>query len=262
MKRLPGTRVKIRVKNVSKSFIGEFGERIDALHNVTFDVYENEFFCILGPSGCGKTTLLRIIAGLERPDTGYVEVDGRRVSEPLRRVGYIPQDYSLFPWRTVLGNVEFGLEVLGVPERERRRIAQKYIDLVGLSGFERLFPKELSGGMKQKVAIARALAISPVMLLLDEPFADLDAQTRMYMQREILRIWNEEQITVLFVTHSVEEAVFLADRILLLTARPGRVKKIIKVGLERPRRRTSEEFVSLVSKILHLLEEELHEQLV
>lgn len=249
-------KVKIEVSNVSKTFIGEYGQRIEALRNVSFKVYEGEFLTVVGPSGCGKTTLLRVIAGLEKPDEGYVKIDGKIVDGPASGLGYIPQEFSLFPWRTVVGNIEFGLEVNGVPKAERKRIVKRLIGLVGLEGFEKSFPKELSGGMKQKVAIARALAIDPIVLLLDEPFANLDAQTRSYMQREFLRIWHEHRKTVIFVTHHIEEAVYLADRIILLSSRPGRVKMELKINLPRPRIVTSPEFVNVRAKLLKELEED------
>ncbi len=248
--------VKIEVVNVSKTFTGEYGQKVEALRDVSFKVYEGEFLTVVGPSGCGKTTLLRIIAGLEKPDKGYVKIDGKKVESPVNGLGYIPQDFSLFPWRTVIGNIEFGLEVNGVSRDERKKIVKELIGLVGLEGFENSFPKELSGGMKQKVAIARALAIDPIVLLLDEPFANLDAQTRSYMQRELERIWHEHKKTVIFVTHHIEEAIYLADRIILLSSRPGKVKMELKIDLPRPRIITSPEFVSIRAKLLKEMEEE------
>jgi len=247
-------KVKIEVVNISKTFIGEYGQRVEALSNVSFKVYEGEFLTVVGPSGCGKTTLLRIIAGLEKPDEGYVKIDGKIVDGPVPGLGYIPQEFSLFPWRTVAGNIEFGLEVNGVPKIERVKVVKKLISLVGLEGFENSFPKELSGGMKQKVAIARALAIDPIVLLLDEPFANLDAQTRSYMQRELVRIWYKHRKTVIFVTHHLEEAIYLADRIILLSSRPGKVKMELKIDLPRPRVVTSPEFVEIRAWLLKEME--------
>lgn len=224
---------RLSIRNLKKEFNGTL-----AIENVSFEVDDGEFMCIVGPSGCGKTTILRLVAGLEPPTGGEIYLDGKPVTSPGAELGFVFQEYALFPWRDVKGNVEFGLEIRGMEKHERSRIAQKYIDTVGLTGFEKYYPKELSGGMKQRVGIARAFANEPQLLLMDEPFGSLDAQTRNLMQGELLKIWEREHRTVLFVTHSVDEAVYLADRIIVMSARPGNVKEIFEVGLPRPRIRT------------------------
>jgi NitT/TauT family transport system ATP-binding protein len=227
-----------------------------AVEDVDISVREGEFVCIVGPSGCGKSTILNCIAGYVRPSTGEVVVDGKVVEGPGRDRVMVFQEFVLFPWRTVRGNVEFGLEMAKVPVRERRDVAQRFIDLVGLRGHEDKYPYQLSGGMKQRVALARALAVDPRILLLDEPFGALDAQTRLIMQEELIRIWQETGKTVLFVTHSVNEAIYLGDRIVVLTAVPGRVRTVVDVPMQRPRDRTSPEFVSLFGRIEAELREE------
>lgn len=224
-----------------------------ALENVNFEVAEGEFVCLLGPSGCGKTTLLRLAAGLDSPTDGEIFLDGRKITGINRECGFVFQEYVLFPWRTVRGNIEFGPEVKGMPREERERISEYYIDLVGLRRFENHYPHELSGGMKQRVGIARAYANNPKLLLMDEPFGALDAQTRNLMQGELLRIWEKEHISALFVTHSVDEAVYLADRIIVMSARPGTVKEIFNVALPRPRVRTSPEANALRDSVLRSL---------
>jgi len=205
--------------------------------------------------GCGKTTLLRIIAGLEEPTQGRVKMNNEEVHGPNENLVMIFQDYSLFPWRNVTDNVEFGLEVRNIPPEKRRAKADEYIELVGLSSFRTNFPHELSGGMRQRVAVARALAVEPAVLLMDEPFGALDAQTRNLLQTEILEIWNKTKKTILFVTHSVDEALFLADRIIVLTARPGRIREIISVDLPRPRERTEPTFGALRKYVLSLIDQ-------
>ncbi len=190
---------------------------------------------IIGPSGCGKTTLLKIIDGLIPSDGGQIFLDGKPISQPGPDRGVVFQEFRLFPWRRILENVEYGLEVQGVAKEERREIAKKYIKLVGLSGFEKHYPGELSGGMQQRVGLARALTLNPKILLMDEPFGSLDAQTRERLQDEILNIWSKTKKTIIFVTHGIDEAIYLADRILVLTCAPSQIKEIIKIDLPRPR---------------------------
>jgi NitT/TauT family transport system ATP-binding protein len=205
------------------------------LDAVSFDVARNQFVCLLGASGCGKTTLLRIVAGLTEPDGGEIRLDGRAVTGPGQDRSLVFQNYGLLPWRSVMGNVEFGLEMRGVAKSERRAISQTYIDRVGLTGYERHFPHQISGGMQQRTALARAFSKDPKVLLMDEPFAAVDAQTREMLQDELLKIWTGMQTTVLFVTHSIEEAIYLGDRVLVMGARPGRIKADIATELPRPR---------------------------
>ncbi len=252
---MDGNEVIISLRHLRKSFTKN-RDVVQALDDFNLDVSQGEFVCLLGPSGCGKTTVLRIVAGLESASEGDVEVRGKKVTSAGPDRGMVFQEFALFPWRTVLKNIEFGLEVKGVPEGERSKISSQLIELVGLKGFEDAHPKELSGGMKQRVGIARALANEPAVLLMDEPFGSLDAQTRNLMQKELLRIWSATGKTILFVTHSVDEAVFLADRIVVMTARPGKVREDMPVGLARPRDRTSREFIEVRGKVLAELDEE------
>jgi len=225
----------ILLENVSKSFVSPDGRRLPVLKDVSFEVGRGEFFSIVGPSGCGKTTLLRIVAGIISRDGGRVLVDGVEMNGPSKDVGFVFQTFNLLPWRTVLKNVEFGLEVRGVPPERRRELAIRYLKLVGLDGFENYYPRQLSGGMQQRVAIARALAIEPKVLLMDEPFANIDAQTREYMQGELLKIWRETRKTILFVTHNIEEAVYLSDRVAVFATKPGRLMEVVDIDLPRPR---------------------------
>jgi NitT/TauT family transport system ATP-binding protein len=247
--------MKLEVDRVSKRFPADAGEGTEALREISLSVNEGEFVCLLGPSGCGKTTLLRIIAGLETPSEGEVRVDGVPVTGPTPRLGMIFQDYSLYPWRRVLDNIGFGLELAGVEKGEREARAREYLNLVGLDGFADAYPYELSGGMRQRVAVARALATDPAVVLMDEPFGALDAQTRNAMQRELLEIWTKTRKTVLFVTHSVDEAVFLADRIVVLSARPGRIREIVEVREPRPRDRTCDGCAAIRRHVLGLIDE-------
>jgi NitT/TauT family transport system ATP-binding protein len=252
---MDGHEVIIDLEHLRKVFTKD-RRIIVALDAFNLKIERSEFVCLLGPSGCGKTTVLRIVAGLDSPSRGTVMVNGKKVTSAGPDRGVVFQEFALFPWRSVRKNIEFGLEVKGIPEVERRAISSKFIELVGLQGFEDAHPNELSGGMKQRVGIARALANDPNVLLMDEPFGSLDAQTRNLMQKELLRIWSATKKTVLFVTHSVDEAVFLADKIVIMTARPGRVREIIDVGLPRPRDRTSPEFIAVRGKVLTELDEE------
>lgn len=246
----------LEIKGLGKVFLAD-GREMEVLRDINLSIRENEFVCFVGPSGCGKTTLLRIIAGLEDPTTGTVTLSGEPIMGPGPERGMVFQEYSLFPWRTVLDNVAFGLELKGVPSEERRSRAREYLRMVGLERFEARYPHELSGGMKQRVAIARALVNDPRALLMDEPFGALDAQTRNVMQSELLRIWEERRKTVVFVTHSVDEAIYLADRIVIMSARPGRIKDVIEVDLPRPRKRTSIEVNQIRDRILSDLRSEI-----
>jgi ABC-type nitrate/sulfonate/bicarbonate transport system ATPase subunit len=247
----------VHINDVSKSFVTERGLVVSALEKANLEIYRGEFVCIVGPSGCGKSTLLRIISGLERSDTGQTTYNDRRLEQPHRDVGMVFQEYSVLPWRTVLDNVCLGLEFLREKKATRVEIAMHYLGLVGMARFAEAFPYELSGGMRQRVAIARALATDPQVLLMDEPFGALDAHTRILMQKELLRIWRETQKTVILVTHSVDEAVYLADRIVVMTARPGKIREVIDVGLEHPRDRSNPKYARMTAKILDTLEEEV-----
>ena len=241
--------IKVKAEDIKKEFPNKSGRAMSvALGGINLEIRDGEFFAIVGPSGCGKSTFLEIVAGLIKPTSGSIYIDGVRISGPDHNRGIVFQGYALFPWRTVMGNVAYGLEEKGVQGSEIEKICMDYICLVGLSGFENHYPHELSGGMKQRVAIARALAYDPDILLMDEPFAALDAQTREILQDEVLRIWNKTKKTVLFVTHNIEEAVFLADRIAIMSGRPGVIKKIIDVPLSRPRQeehRLTQDFMRL-----------------
>jgi NitT/TauT family transport system ATP-binding protein len=215
-----------------------------------------EFLSIIGPSGCGKTTLLRIIAGLEQHTTGEVLINGEQLTEPWSRVGFVFQEYALFPWRTVSENIEFGLEIKNVPKQDRRQRALEYIHKFGIDGFEDKYPKELSGGMKQRVAIARTLINNPSMILMDEPFGSLDSQTRNTMQEFLLSIWQNSNRTILFVTHNIDEAVFLSNRVIGLSKRPGSIKFSLEIAIPMPRDRTSSEFNQYRKEILNFLHRE------
>ena len=226
---------KLEVRNLTKSYRRGKTERITVLEDLTFAIADLEFLAIIGPSGCGKSTFLRIVDGLIPFDRGEVLLNGNPVTGPGKGRGMIFQGFDLFPWRTTIRNVEFGLELMGVSRSERIERSRHYIDLVGLSGFENVYPHQLSGGMQQRVGIARALAIDPEVLLMDEPFGALDVQTRDLLQDELLRILERDKKTSLFVTHSIEEAIYLADRILVLSARPAKIELTISVPFARPR---------------------------
>jgi len=243
------------IQDVGKIFETLTREPVTALDGITLEIQKGEFVAILGPSGCGKTTLLRMIAGLDTPTTGSILVEGKPVTGPDPRLAMIFQEYSLYPWRTVRANVAFSLQMRGMGKDERDAITDRFIRLVGLDGFADSYPYELSGGMRQRVAVARALATDPAVLLMDEPFGALDAQTRNRMQKELLEIWENARKTVVFVTHSVDEAVYLADRIVVLSPRPGRLSAIYDVSFSRPRDRTSVEFASLRRDVLELIDQ-------
>ncbi len=246
--------MNLKLRNISKTFTSEKGEKIESLSSINLDIENQEFICLLGPSGCGKTTLLRIIAGLDQASTGTVELGGTLIDRPNPQLAMIFQEYSLYPWRTVVDNIGFGLEIRKVPAEERHAIVKKYVDIVGLKGFENSFPYELSGGMRQRVAVARALAVEPSILLMDEPFGALDAQTRNLLQHELLEIWEKTKKTILFVTHSVDEAVFMADRIVVLTPRPGKdLRDHNSRQCTRPRDRTGVEFAKVRRHVLDLI---------
>ncbi|MFC4061387.1 ABC transporter ATP-binding protein [Planomonospora corallina] len=228
-----GTRAKIDVRGVGKVFRIRGTDRpFTAVDGVDLEVRDGEFLTLVGPSGCGKSTLLDLIAGLTTPTGGEILIDGRTVTGPGLDRGIVFQQYALFPWRTALANIEFGLEAKAVPKKERRERARHYLDLVGLTGFEHRHPHELSGGMRQRVAIARSLAFDPDVLLMDEPFAALDAQTRESLQEELLRIWEKTNKTIVFITHGIDEAVYLGQRVAVMTSRPGRIKKVIDIEFD------------------------------
>lgn len=243
----------LRIDHVTKRYPDAAGRERAAVVDVTLDVAPGEFVCLLGASGCGKTTLLNLVAGFEPPSAGRVLAGSSEIRGPDATRICMFQGYALFPWRTVLGNVEYGLEVRGTPRGQRHRIALAFLELVGLEAFAQQLPHQLSGGMQQRVALARALAVDPGCLLMDEPFGALDAITRMRLQEEIARIAFERAKTVLFVTHDVDESVFLANRIVLMAQDPGRIHRVIDVPLARPRSRTSPEFVSTRGEVFREL---------
>lgn len=245
---LDGKKIKLSLEHISQSYILN-NKAFDAVQDVNFDVYDNEFLVILGPGYCGKTVLLNILSGLEAPVEGTVRLDGEVITGSDPRIGMVFQKTSLLPWKTVMENVEVGPKMAGVPKEERRKTAQKYIDMVGLQGFEKSYPSQLSGGMKQRVGIARAYTNSPEILLMDEPFGALDAQTRYAMEEEVQKIWQSEKRTIIFVTNNIEEAVYLGDRIVLLSNRPAHVKAIYDIDLPRPRDTVSGEFLRIRKEI-------------
>lgn len=258
--------VKIRFEQVRKEFVtrGEGGRpagRFTALEDITLDVRSGEFLALVGPSGCGKSTLLDLLGGLTTPTSGRILLDGQPITGPGRDRGIVFQQYALFPWRTAAQNVEFGLDIAGLKAGQRREVARQFLDLVGLSGFADRYPHELSGGMKQRVAIARSLAYDPEVLLMDEPFAALDAQTRETLQGELLRIWRATGKTIVFITHGIDEAVVLGQRVAVMTSRPGRIKEIIDIP-ERLRRESEDvralpEFGQVRHEVWSLLRDEV-----
>jgi len=250
---------KLTLRDLRVVFRRRRGGEVVAVDDLNLTVRDKEFVCLVGPSGCGKSTVLRVVAGLTRPASGAVMLDGVDVAEPGADRGMVFQSYTLFPWLTVQGNVEFGPRLRGASADECVSTARRYIDLVGLSGFEHAYPKELSGGMQQRAAIARALANDPEILLMDEPFGALDAQTRNLMQELLLKVWEQTHKTVLFVTHDIEEAVLLADRVYVMTARPGRIKHQVRVPLPRPRTvevLDAEEFIRIRRDVYRSIREE------
>lgn len=257
---------KIVIDNVSHEYFNPHTwQTVRALEELSLTVADGEFLCLVGPSGCGKSTLLYIIAGLLHPTAGRIIMEGREVSRPGRERGMVFQDFAILPWRTVERNIAHGLEIAGMSRREREEIVRRYVALVGLTGFEQKYPHELSGGMRQRVAVARTLAAKPEVVLMDEPFASLDAQTRSVMQEELVRISLSERKTIVFVTHSVDEAIILGDRVVVVTHRPGKVKASIPIEIPRDIRRwellaTEERFSRHKQRILHLIREEFDAQ--
>jgi len=248
--------VVLSVENLTRTFTATDGTPVTALRDISFHVHRREFVCVIGPSGCGKSTLIRIIAGLEHPSSGRMLLDGKEVSGPCPDRGMVFQGYTLFPWLTVTRNVAFGLEMEGMDRDAAEREARQWIDLVGLTRFKDAYPAQLSGGMKQRTAIARALAPQPRILLMDEPFGALDAQTRAQMQSHLLDIWRNVDVTILFITHDLDEAILLADRILVLKANPGEVQELIEVPVPRPRspaQFTSPEFLATRRRLDELI---------
>jgi NitT/TauT family transport system ATP-binding protein len=247
----------LELKNLCKTYTDSSGaETVEALSIINLTVQAGEFLCIIGPSGCGKTTMLRIIAGLERPTSGNIFINGEQLAEPWSRVGFVFQEYALFPWRTVSENVEFGLELKNIPKEERRRMALDYIREFGMGGFEDTYPRDLSGGMKQRVAIARTLITNPSIILMDEPFGSLDSQTRNSLQQFLQDVWQTSQKTIIFVTHNIDEAVFLSHRVIGFSRRPGTIKFSLSIDIPVPRDRTGAAFNQCRKQILDFLQQE------
>jgi len=250
--------LKLRVRGVGKVFDGPAG-KLAALMDIDLEVRDGEFLCIVGPSGCGKTTLLRILAGLESVSTGRVEVSREDPAQPTNTMVF--QEQSVFPWLTVSDNVQYGLRARGVPAAERGKVADFYIERLGLAGFAKAFPRQLSGGMKQRVSIGRAFANDPEILLMDEPFASLDEQTKLILQDQLLKIWEETRKTVVFITHSLEEAVALGDRVIVMSARPGRIRAEYAIDIPRPRSvlglKGDRRFTDLVAEVWRALRDEV-----
>jgi len=247
----------LELLNISKTFVGKNPEEnVHVLDQVSCRIEKGRFVSIVGPSGCGKTTLLRIITGLEKASAGRVLLDDAELVQGSVAIGLVFQEYALFPWRTTLQNIEMGPEIKGVGKEKRRSTAMEYIKMFNLSGFENRYPRELSGGMKQRVAIARTLIMNPRVVLMDEPFGSLDSQTRNGLQEFLLGVWERRRDTILFVTHNVDEAVFLSDQIIVLSKRPARIVKTFEVGLQRPRDRTGYECNEIRREVLKVLSEE------
>lgn len=252
----------LKMIDVTKIFKKADGEKVVAISNINLEVRKNEFVCLVGPSGCGKTTILKLLAGLDVPSKGDIFIDGEPINGPSSDRGIVFQEYALFPWRTVLENVTFGLEMKKIGKKEREQKSRHYLELVGLEGYAKAYPHELSGGMRQRVAIIRALAVNPKILLMDEPFGALDARTREFLQTELIKIWETEKKTVLFVTHDINEAISLADRIVLMKSRPGRIHDIIKIDHPKPRDKSNKFFKNYYTQIHNMLENNFDKMLL
>jgi NitT/TauT family transport system ATP-binding protein len=252
---------QMELKDVCKEY-GQREEAIPAIQNVSFALNRGEFACVVGPSGCGKSTLLKMAAGLDTPTSGEISFCGSPVTGPHPKISMVFQSFALFPWRTVAGNIEYGLEAQGISRAERIDSVQKYLEMVGLAGYSHLYPKQLSGGMKQRVGIARALAVDPDVILMDEAFSAIDEFTAETLREEVADIHTQTEKTFVLVTHNLVEAVELADKIIVLSSRPARVKKILDVDLERPRDKTHSEFIHAHKSIFALLKEELETTIV
>jgi NitT/TauT family transport system ATP-binding protein len=254
----------VTVDNVTLIFEGRSGHTVTALENISFELEDKKFAVIVGPSGCGKSSLLYLIAGLNMPSSGICKIGDQTINGPGKDRGMVFQTYTLFPWLNVLKNIEFGLKLRGIATDERANIASKFLSEVGLDGFEHAYPKQLSGGMRQRVALARALANDPEVLLMDEPFGALDSQTRSIMQELLVKIWEHSNKTVLFVTHDIDEAIFLGDHVYVMSARPGRMIEEVDVSIERPRNievLTSDKFINLKRKVMMLLHGEVQKSM-
>lgn len=260
----PLQKLKLSTRFLNVAYVNnKTGAEVIALKNINLDIKDGEFICIVGPSGCGKTTFLNTVAGLLKPSKGEILLDQKKIDGPGKDRAMVFQNPSLLPWRTVLDNVLYGAELQKQVSTDKKREAKEFIEMVGLKGYENHYPHELSGGMQQRVNLARALTVNPSLLLLDEPFSALDAQTREFMQRELLRIWSETKKTSIFITHQIDEAVFLADRVFVFGARPGRLVEIIDVNTPRPRDlhvKRSPEFLTLVDHIWSIIEKESSKQ--
>ena len=255
---VPATQATVALRNVSKSFVDrKRGRETIALSDVTMEIAKSDFVCILGPSGCGKSTILNLVAGFEQPSSGAVLIDNRPITAPDRSRGMVFQQPLLFPWLNIIDNITFGPRMAGAPAKQYAAQAERYVQLMGLTGFEKHYPYELSGGMQQRVALARAWISEPELFLMDEPFGALDAQTRLMMQELLLRVWERSRTTVMFVTHDIDEALFLADRIFIMTARPGRIKEHLVVDFERPRNYETiifdERYIKLKQRVLQVI---------
>jgi NitT/TauT family transport system ATP-binding protein len=251
----------LEINNITHTYNGRTKTTVQAIENVNLHIKKHEFVAIIGPSGCGKSTLLNIMLGILKPSQGQIFIDGKPLEGVSPRIGYISQTDSLLPWKTVIDNVAMGLEIKGVPKKERHRIAQEFIIKTGLEGFENCYVHELSGGMRKRVSIIRALAVDPEIIFMDEPFAPLDAFTKEILQQEILKMWQETKKTIVYITHDLQEAITLSDRVILMSARPSTIKKAYKIDLPRPRKvmdvKFNEHFINLEKEIWNSLKDEI-----